>query len=209
MCGASARKNFITDKLLCVDNSEVAQKSFSTLDNLPTHNRKKVPYVMKSEFFMQGRGEIISSMPHDGVELFVMKNRLCQHTASSNVITKYNQQVETREMRQRSTSWLACERFFTVEWSHKINWVTHLLLISWNPPSSSRILANSTAFKNGTSIISSRFKSTSNLYFFFFIINAIPGALPSKVINKLKLMPFLCFYRINSNFSYHTFCTGV
>lgn len=68
--------------------------------------------------------------------------------------------------------------------------LTHRLLVSWKPPSSRRILANSTAFRNGTSIISSRFRSTSNLYFFFFIIKAMPGALgPSNVINKFKMMP--------------------
>lgn len=68
---------------------------------------------------------------------------------------------------------------------------THLLLVSWKPPSSRRILANRTALKNGTSIISSRLRSTQNLYFFFFIINAMPGAAlgPSNVINKFKMMP--------------------
>lgn len=55
--------------------------------------------------------------------------------------------------------------------------VTYRLLYSWNePPSSSRIFANRTAFKNGTSTNSSKFNSTENLYFFFFIMNAIPGA---------------------------------
>ena len=82
------------------------------------------------------------------------------------------------------------------------NLFTHLLLISWNPPSSRRIFANITAFKNGTSIISSRFKSTSNLYFFFFIINAIPGALPSNVIKKLKLISFWKDH-FRENLSYH------
>lgn len=54
---------------------------------------------------------------------------------------------------------------------------TYRLLYSWNePPSSNRIFANRTAFKNGTSTNSSRFSSTENLYFFFFIMNAIPGA---------------------------------
>lgn len=54
---------------------------------------------------------------------------------------------------------------------------TYRLLYSWNePPSSSRIFANRTAFKNGTSTNSSKFSSTENLYFFFFIMNAIPGA---------------------------------
>lgn len=54
---------------------------------------------------------------------------------------------------------------------------THRLLYSWNdPPSNKRILANSTAFRNGTSTNSSKCNSTENLYFFFFIINAIPGA---------------------------------
>uniref|UniRef100_A0A182J5V9 Uncharacterized protein n=1 Tax=Anopheles atroparvus TaxID=41427 RepID=A0A182J5V9_ANOAO len=54
---------------------------------------------------------------------------------------------------------------------------TYLLLCSWkDPPSSRRILANSTALRNGTSTSSSRRSSTENLYFFFFIINAIPGA---------------------------------
>lgn len=70
------------------------------------------------------------------------------------------------------------------------NRLAHLLLVSWKPPSRRRILANSTAFRNGTSIISSRLRSTSNLYFFFFIINAMPGALgPSNVINKFKMKP--------------------
>lgn len=54
---------------------------------------------------------------------------------------------------------------------------TYRLLYSWNePPSSSRIFANRTAFKNGTSTNSSKLSSTENLYFFFFIMNAIPGA---------------------------------
>lgn len=72
----------------------------------------------------------------------------------------------------------------------KVEKATYRLLVSWKPPSSRRIFANSTAFRNGTSIISSRFSSTSNLYFFFFIIKAMPGALgPSNVINKFKMTP--------------------
>lgn len=74
-------------------------------------------------------------------------------------------------------------------WGVKV--LTYLLLVSWNPPSRSRIFAKRTAFRNGTSIISSRLSSTQNLYFFFFIIKAMPGALgPSKVINKFKMMPW-------------------
>lgn len=54
---------------------------------------------------------------------------------------------------------------------------THRLLYSWNdPPSNKRILANSTALRNGTSTNSSKCNSTANLNFFFRIINAIPGA---------------------------------
>lgn len=51
------------------------------------------------------------------------------------------------------------------------------------PPSNRRIFANSTPFKKGTAVISSKHSSTVNLYFFFFIINAIAleeMALPQK-----------------------------
>lgn len=54
---------------------------------------------------------------------------------------------------------------------------TYWLLNARNdPPSTRRILAKSTAFRNGTSTSSSKCNSTANLYFFFFIMNAIPGA---------------------------------
>lgn len=63
---------------------------------------------------------------------------------------------------------------------------THRLLYSWNdPPSSSRIFANKTSLTKATSTRSCSWTSTLNLYFFFFIIKAIPGALgPSNVINS-------------------------
>lgn len=83
---------------------------------------------------------------------------------------------------------------------------THLLLVSWKPPSSSRIFAKSTALRNGTSIISSRLRSTQNLYFFFFIINAIPGALgPSNVINKFKSKSFSLSEQVFNSEFYHLF----
>lgn len=71
---------------------------------------------------------------------------------------------------------------------------TYRVLYSWKePPSSRRILANKTAFKNGTSTSSSKFKSTENLYFFFFIMNAIPGALgPINVIHT-DFIPEYCW----------------
>lgn len=55
-------------------------------------------------------------------------------------------------------------------------WNTHRVLYFSNDPPNKRILANSTAFRNGTSTNSCKCSSTENLYFFFFIINAIPGA---------------------------------
>lgn len=77
---------------------------------------------------------------------------------------------------------------------------TYRLLYSWNePPSSNRIFANKTAFKNGTSTNSSKFNSTENLYFFFFIMNAIPGAPgPIKVIQIKKNILSLCRFRLGS-----------
>lgn len=51
---------------------------------------------------------------------------------------------------------------------------TNLLEWSWKlPPSSSRTLANSTAETKGTSVSSSRQHCTSNLYRFFFVMNAM------------------------------------
>lgn len=52
-------------------------------------------------------------------------------------------------------------------------------LVEWStkePPSRSLNLAKSTALTNGTAVSSSRWTSTENLYFFFFIMKAIsPG----------------------------------
>lgn len=60
---------------------------------------------------------------------------------------------------------------------------THRSLYTWKPPSSKRIFANSTTFKlNGTSTSSSKLSFTSNLYFFFFIMNAMPAPGPINVI---------------------------
>lgn len=63
---------------------------------------------------------------------------------------------------------------------------TYRSLYTWNePPSSKRIFANSTTFINGTSTSSSKLSFTSNLYFFFFIMNAIPAPGPINVIKRI------------------------